>query len=34
MIKIMLLNIVKQFMRGIVKIYSGQLKIQVRFLIN
>ena len=33
-IKTILFNIVKQCIRGMVKIYCGQLKKQVRFLIN
>ena len=30
----MLLNIVQQFMKEMVKVYFGPLKIQVKFLIN
>ena len=33
-IKTMLLNIAQQFMKEMVKIYFGLLKIQVKFLIN
>ena len=33
-LKTMSLNIVQQFMKGMVKIYSGLSKIQVKFLIN
>ena len=33
-LKNMLLNIVKRYMRDLVKTYFGRLKIQVKFLIN